>query len=197
MGNTKVEMSILLLIGAFLFLQFKPVNKNTEIQYQQNMSHLREKEAQKQFSYIQEQIENHLDWYNKISEQTFNKQALILPSDRDPLDVTIRRCEALIADLKESTDLSVLENEFTTLKNKANQTPLKHKKERKKLFLKLVDLRRKISFSNPLLDFNDIIFTASYSSAGDFHMCDQYYGVFARPGGSILKLTMHLALIPL
>ena len=60
MGNAKVKLSILLLIGAFLFLQFKPVNKNTKIQYQQDMSHLLEKEAQEQFSYIQEQIENHL-----------------------------------------------------------------------------------------------------------------------------------------
>jgi len=34
------------------------------------------------------------------AEQTFDKQSLILESDRDPVDVVLRRTKALVADLK-------------------------------------------------------------------------------------------------
>ncbi len=76
-----------------------------------------------------------------------------------------------------------------TLRKKSDQVPVDDKVARQEIFADIFELRRKISFSNPLLDFNDILFTASFSSAGDYHMCDQYYGVYARPGGSILKLN--------
>ena len=149
-----IRTSILLIICAFLLLQFKLADKNIGIKYQQDISLLLEKEAQEQYFYIEKQIVDRLDWYNQISEQVFNKQAMILQTDRDPMDVLIRRCEALIKDLEKTTDLSVQKNEFESLKIKASQIPVDNKKGRKALFLKLVDLRRKVSFSNPLLDFN-------------------------------------------
>jgi hypothetical protein len=187
MKKSKYKMIILLMTCTFLLLHFKPIDKNKEIKYLQDISPFLEKEAQEQYDTINNQIEKELDWFNKISDQVFNKQALIFPSDKDPLDVIMRRCEALIADLY-GDDSSDLEKEFLALKNMASHISVNNKKERKQLFRKLFDLRRTISFSNPLLNFNDILFTASFSSDGDYHMCDQYYGVYARPGGSILKL---------
>ena len=37
--------------------------------------------------------------FKKVEAQTFRKESLILDSDRDPLDVILRRTKALLADL--------------------------------------------------------------------------------------------------
>ncbi|MCP4313378.1 MAG: hypothetical protein GY790_19140 [Bacteroidetes bacterium] len=181
MNNSKIKISVFFIFLAFLFVQFSV--------YQHDVPSLLNKEAEDQYFYIAEQIESRAEWYNRIEDQAFNRQALILPSDRDPLDVLLRRSGALLEDLGRSADLSVLEEELNSLKKAADQIPVEDTEVRQQYFNTLFGLRRKISFSNPLLDFTGILFTASLSSAGDFHMCDQYYGVFARPGGSILKLN--------
>jgi hypothetical protein len=48
---------------------------------------------------------------------------------------------------------------------------------------------REISFCNPLLDFDKILFIKRHDSGGVFHMCDQYYGCNARPGGGLFILS--------
>jgi hypothetical protein len=46
---------------------------------------------------------------------------------------------------------------------------------------------RRVELSNPLLDFDDILFVKRHP--GTFaHMCDQYYGSYARPGGGLYAL---------
>jgi hypothetical protein len=49
-------------------------------------------------------------------------------------------------------------------------------------------LARQIAFTNPLLDFDKILFIKKHDPAGVFHMCDQFYGVNARPGGGLFAL---------
>jgi len=148
-----------------------------------------EKEADYQWEFLNKEISERLDWYNRIADEAFNHQALILSTDRDAVDVILRRCKALIADLKENNanGLSEMENEFRALSNRAEDVEIANTEKRHQLFREIFFLRRQISFLNPLLDFDEIIFTAS-NPGGDFHMVDQYFGVFARPGGSILKL---------
>jgi hypothetical protein len=48
---------------------------------------------------------------------------------------------------------------------------------------------RGIAFCNPLLDFDKILFIKRHDSGGVFHMCDQYYGCNARPGGGLFILS--------
>ncbi|MFH1264162.1 MAG: discoidin domain-containing protein, partial [Planctomycetota bacterium] len=48
---------------------------------------------------------------------------------------------------------------------------------------------RGIAFSNPLLDFDKILFIKRHDSVGVFHMCDQYYGCNAKPGGGLFVLV--------
>jgi hypothetical protein len=48
---------------------------------------------------------------------------------------------------------------------------------------------REIAFCNPLLDFDKILFIKRHDSVGVFHMCDQYYGCNARPGGGLFVLS--------
>ena len=50
-------------------------------------------------------------------------------------------------------------------------------------------VRRRIAFSNPLLNFDRIAFlTHGRTCRGYNHMCDQYFGFNAMPGGSLFVL---------
>ena len=49
-------------------------------------------------------------------------------------------------------------------------------------------LTRRIAFCNPLLDFDRILFVKRHDSVGVYHMCDQFYGCNARPGGGLYVL---------
>ena len=58
----------------------------------------------------------------------------------------------------------------------------------KKLYLEACSIRRRIAFTNPLLDFDKLLFIKRHDPGGPFHMCDQYYGCNARPGGGLFVL---------
>ncbi|MHC4251450.1 MAG: HzsA-related protein, partial [Planctomycetota bacterium] len=45
-------------------------------------------------------------WFKKIANQTYDYQSLILETDRDPVDIVLRRTEALLDDLKGKIDRS-------------------------------------------------------------------------------------------
>jgi len=61
--------------------------------------------------------------------------------------------------------------------------------DRRDIYLDVRRALRKIAFCNPLLDFDQILFVKRHDSVGVFHMCDQYYGCNARPGGGLFVLT--------
>ena len=60
---------------------------------------------------------------------------------------------------------------------------------RKSLYFAARVVARRIAFCNPLLDFDKILFIKRHDSVGVFHMCDQYYGCNARPGGGLFVLS--------
>ncbi len=60
---------------------------------------------------------------------------------------------------------------------------------RKSLYFEARDLKRQIAFCNLLLDFEKILFIKRHDSVGVFHMCDQYYGCNAKPGGGLFILS--------
>lgn len=60
---------------------------------------------------------------------------------------------------------------------------------RRVLYLEARRLKREVAFSNPLLDFDRILFIKRHDSVGVFHMCDQFYGCNARPGGGLFVLS--------
>jgi len=61
-------------------------------------------------------------------------------------------------------------------------------RERRDLYFSARRLVREIAFTNPLLDFDRILFIQRHHPGGVFHMCDQYYGFNARPGGGLFIL---------
>ena len=123
--------------------------------------------------------------------QTLRPESLILPADRDPVDIVLRRTAALLADLKwhsPAAGLADAEKQLAGLQS-ANQTIAPQEEEaRYALFVKACTLRRRIAFANPLLDFKELLFVKRHCAIYT-HMCDQYYGIAARPGGGLYVLS--------
>jgi len=70
----------------------------------------------------------------------------------------------------------------------AGKQPVASLDVRRQLYLDTRALGRKIAFANPLLDFNKLLFITRHDSVGVYHMCDQYYGCNAKPGGGLFVL---------
>ena len=129
--------------------------------------------------------------FAKIAHQAHDPAALILESDRDAVDVVLRRTAALLNDLKgmaSAPDLVDLEKEFAQLQTESANTDVADTEVRLALYERLCRVRRKIAFSNPLLNFDQIVFITRHRS-GFNHMCDQYYGINAKPGGGLYVLS--------
>ena len=60
---------------------------------------------------------------------------------------------------------------------------------RKDVYLQARGLVRRIAFCNPLLDIDKLLFVKRHDAGGVFHMCDQYYGCNAVPGGGLFVLA--------
>jgi len=148
-------------------------------------------ETKAEFDALAREIGNR-KWFEKVAPQAFDRQALILPQDRDPADVVLRRTAALLARLRAvpaCPDSSAMEAELAQLRAKAAETDVKDAKARYALYTQACGLRRRIAFANPMLIFKRILFIKRHDPGGPFHMCDQYYGCNAKPGGGLFVLS--------
>jgi len=126
-----------------------------------------------------------------LESQIYRKDVMILDTDRDPLDIVLRRTEALLADIAGMSKAPKLDKEkaeLAALKAQAAKTDPKSGIERRAMFDKACALRRRIAFSNPLLDFDELL-VLKRALPGYSHMCDQYYGLAQRPGGGLYILS--------
>ena len=156
------------------------------------------KEEQAQFETLQKVIaEQRRDAARGkvLAEQTFRREALILDSDRDPLDVALRRTEALLTHLQRmnrGTDLSGPAAQLAQLKTRCTATEPNAAAARRTLFGEVLRVRRTIALSNPLLNFDRILFVKRPFLRGDEqhgnHMCQQYYGFNAVRAGGLFVL---------
>ena len=131
-----------------------------------------------------------LDWFRKVAPQSFNSGALVTEKDRDPADIVLRRTGALLADIEKTGPaerLAPLADALAALRARAEQVALTDAPGRLALYEEACALRRKIALANPLLDFRSILFVKHHRSRVD-HMCDQYFGWSARPGGGLFVL---------
>ncbi len=135
-----------------------------------------------------------------IAAQTFRAESLILPSDHDPLDVVLRRTSTLLTHLEGmpgAPDLSPEKAQLAQYQAARVRIAIHDDTTRYRLFRQVLELRRRIAFSNPLLDFDRILFikrqflpaTATWGPdmLGN-HMCDQYFGFHAIRGGGLYVL---------
>ena len=108
-------------------------------------------------------------------------QALIWETDRDALDVVLRRTKALANDLKTNVGDEALRH----LSARADSTPVTDVDARFVLFVQALRLRKRIAFSNPLLKgIGTILFVGREAMPPDeynwgVHMCDQFFGFHA------------------
>jgi hypothetical protein len=149
-----------------------------------------EKEWKSQFETLRHDIGSR-GHFDQVASQTLRPEALVLASDRDPADVVLRRTAALLGDLKRTSaasSLVELGRQFEKLQAANAQTDIKTADARYALFVQTCKLRRQIALRNPLLNFDKLLFIKRHRSLYD-HMCDQYYGMAARPGGGLYVLS--------
>ena len=139
-------------------------------------------------SQIQE-LRSNSDAATRLQREVLHEAALIAETDRDPVDVVLRRTEALLDDLQamsHAPDMAAVSQRLATLGN-AIRTCSPEDRHRRDLFNELCLLRREIAFLNPLLDFDSLLFLKHHRARFE-HMVDQYYGFQAEPGGGVYCL---------
>jgi hypothetical protein len=147
-------------------------------------------ETQRQFFTLQQDIKAR-GHFAKVAPETFRPESLIHDADRDPLDVVLRRTVALLADIRRmpgAPDLSAAAADLAALVAEADATAPSARDARLALFEKACAVRRRVALANPLLDFGEILFIKRHRSTFN-HMCDQYYGINAVPGGGVYVLA--------
>lgn len=125
----------------------------------------------------------------RLKQEALNSTALIAERDRDPVDVVLRRTQALLSDIHEmanAPDLARVARELSRLASKGRRIGVDDP-QRKALFAEVCAVRRAIALSNPLLDFDRIVFL-KHERARYEHMVDQYFGFHAVPGGGVFIL---------
>ncbi len=126
------------------------------------------------------------------SEQAVNPAATVLPSDRDPLDVMLRRTRALADDLSAmGVDAAYAYAEMEAITNEVSQVAFNQWAEmRFPFFSRLMAVNRRLSLSNPLLKpIRRLVFVGHEPKPfdefnGGSHMCDQYFGFHATLRGA-------------
>ena len=128
--------------------------------------------------------------FEQYLPQTSHPAASILPDDRDPTDIILRRARVLLADLKAdgAKDTDAMAKDLAALAAEAGKIDVAKTEDRRTVFDKVLVLRRKIAFANPLLNFDKLLFIKRHRSRFN-HMCDQYYAINQPPGGSVFELT--------
>lgn len=133
----------------------------------------------------------------RLGRETLHKAALIADTDRDPVDVVLRRTQSLLQDLQAMANPPDLDSEAAELARLADQVRNGAPEDpaRRDLFTQVCALRRSIAFANPLLDFDAILFL-KHNRARFEHMVDQYYGFHADPRGGVFVLETPFAQDP-
>jgi hypothetical protein len=129
--------------------------------------------------------------FQRFAKETFRPESLIQDTDRDPLDVILRRTAPLLADLRRKPNAPDLANAASSLESltaAASEVAIKNTAERRTLFNRACHLRRQIAFANPLVAFDELLFIKRHRSIYN-HCCDQYYGITQRPGGGLFVLA--------
>ncbi|MDT8301555.1 MAG: hypothetical protein RQ760_08725 [Sedimentisphaerales bacterium] len=179
---TRWHLIVLLVFFTVILLQaptvgnVKPIDHNNELEIQYKTL-LRDIARRRRIS--------------QFANQVYRAEAMIDKADRDPLDVVLRRTSALLDDLRGMSfapNFTQMAAKLKEMQKAGTKVKVTYTKQRFDLFKKACRLRRRIALSNPLLDFDKILFIKRHRAAFN-HMCDQYYGINILPGGGIYVLS--------
>jgi len=127
---------------------------------------------------------------DRLRDETLDHQALTHPGDKDPLEIVLRRTNALLQHFKREGKLapsllSRFERQLDGLAASAKSTP--NEDSRKTLFTQVCQLRRELALANPLLDFDSIVCMLERpGSARIIEQARACWGGHARGGGPII-----------
>ncbi len=123
---------------------------------------------------------------NPAASALLDTNSRITPADKTPAGIVIRRTAALIAHLKTLPGAAGLKNfqpQLDALKRK-----LAGGAADKEVYLEVCKLRRAVVMSNPLLDFDSMVFVTKRGNREGVLQCWDYgYGVSA--GGGLYKVS--------
>jgi hypothetical protein len=135
------------------------------------------------------------DYWRKARGNVVDVESLITEKDRDPLDVFLRRTARLLEHLESASAveaLADLRRRFEEMRTLAQSTSVTDHVKRKTLCRRVLSIRRRITWTNPLLDFDQILFIQRYPLPGHYaaghNICDQYFGFHAVEGGGLFVL---------
>jgi hypothetical protein len=142
---------------------------------------------------VTREIPGHI--YQRLETESAHSAAIPPRDDEAALEKLLLRTELLLKHLKSITntpDLNKQEIALSRMHEKISRTGRYDYEARDLLVTNLLKIRRKIALSNPLLNFNKILFLKKHflpphEGAGN-HMCDQYFGFHAIPGGGLFIL---------
>ncbi|NQT16587.1 MAG: hypothetical protein HQ582_27760, partial [Planctomycetes bacterium] len=134
--------------------------------------------------------ESDAKWRDRLAAEALDPQALILPTDKDPLDVVLRRTGALVQHFKSrkmlsESVLSGFETQWHELSTAAQSTS--GADARRNLYIQACRLRRAVALANPRLDFDHIV--CMLEQPGDGRMMEQARAVYPghnKGGGPII-----------
>ena len=126
--------------------------------------------------------------------QALRTESTFLDTDKNPVDVVLRRTKALMEHLMQlpnAPNLAQETLEFVEIE-KAYHRDIAEESKLRELFSQITDLRDRVALRNPLIDFTDILFIKRHycpepEKQGN-HMVDQFFGFHAAPGGGIFVL---------
>lgn len=139
-----------------------------------------------EWNLLAERFKTPLYW-EAIKDEVASSASLILPKDRDPLDVVVRRVAALLEDLGN--------NNGDPLEKFAESIPVEDSAKRFEAFCTVCSLRKEVMLKNginPLIAKDaskEYLFVKRHRSCYQ-HMCDQFYGAAQRPGGGLFVLNI-------
>ena len=135
-----------------------------------------------EWNLLAERFQTPLYW-EAIKDEVASSASLILPEDRDPLDVVIRRVSAIFL---RSQGLAGLQTMAATI-------PVDDVAKRFETFRFVCDFRRKTMLRSDFSPLNnapkEFLFIKRHRSMFQ-HMCDQFYGQTQRSGGGLFVLNI-------
>lgn len=167
----KVLILTLFLVLISMHLLFADTQRDLDIAIEQS--------NEQEYIHLQKSIAERALNQNLLSNASFvaSKELLILKSDRDPLDIVIRRTQALINAIEAMPEgkkkIHALTKQFVSLKTNASTVTLNKSTEsqRYSLYKQACALRRKIALANPILNFDQIIYSTGTGYSGLYQTC--------------------------
>lgn len=130
------------------------------------------------------------EWRERLAAESLDRQAIVWPEDRDPLDIVVRRTAALLEYGKERQWFEpkrqgALDAELAAIRSV--QVDESVEETRRTVFDRACRLRREVAMANPLLDFDAI--ACMLEQPGEARIIEQARAVWpghSRGGGPLI-----------